>query len=336
MSGSNIVRLWKEALVLGREKLGLKSGEILSLRPEINDTGALHVGDGTNDMDMKVFLGASTKYALFDVGNSRFQLEDVDFLFGDADQLIFGDGSDVVIQWNGTYLSSGPSSGLWADCPAMFDPQWQNYAYGIFDDFMTFDPTAAAGRWPEAVVGTGTQALLDDTVGGVVQLACQATTDDACEQMTFVSAPFKLAAGKTLWYETRVKITGDVQSEHSIGLVALGEDLTAVADVYPQDGISFADQDGSLAMALTASKNGTNTGASAGVTTLVSGTWVKLGLKIDGVTSITPYINGVAGTAITATICDDESLAPYFLVRNGDGTTQQKLDVDWIRVVQLR
>jgi hypothetical protein len=54
------------------------------------------------------------------------------------------------------------------------------------------------------------------------------------------------------------------------------------------------------------------------------------------VTSITPYVNGVAGTAATATICDDESLAPYFLVRNGDATTTQILDIDYVKVVQLR
>ncbi|KKL04594.1 hypothetical protein LCGC14_2614490, partial [marine sediment metagenome] len=108
------------------------------------------------------------------------------------------------------------------------------------------------------------------------------------------------------------------------------------ADVLAADGVGFSSQDASLALALTASKGGTDTGASAGIHTMVSGTYVTMGFKIDGVTSITPYINGAAGTPITATIPDDEHLAPYFLVRNGDGTTQQVLHVDYVKVVQLR
>lgn len=250
--------------------------------------------------------------------------------------VIFGTGVDVKLMWNGTYLEGGPALGLWANAPSEADPRWQQASYKFFDDFFTLDQTATVGDWAPFVVGTGTAALNDDVAGGELLLTCQATTDDACEQLNGVSAPFLLAAGKTLWYEAKVKQVGDVQSEVSFGLCALGEDLTAVADVYPQDGVCFAHQDASMALALTCSKNGTNTGAVAAVHTMVTGTYATYGLLIDGVTSVTPYINGTAGTAATATINDDESMCPYFLVRNGDATTQQKLHVDYVKVVQLR
>ncbi|KKM85347.1 hypothetical protein LCGC14_1290000, partial [marine sediment metagenome] len=202
-------------------------------------------------------------------------------------------------------------------------------------DFFGF--TSKASNEMESLgESTSKAASIAATAGGVLLLTCQATTDDASEQLTHKGAGFLLAAGKTIWYETRLKIVGDVQSEHSFGLVADGEDLTAVADVLPADGISFSTQDATLAAALTVSKGGTNTGAVAGVHTLVSGTYVTLGFLIDGVTSVTPYVNGVAGTAATATIPDTEHLAPYFLVRNGDGTTQQVMHVDYVKVVQLR
>lgn len=315
MSSSNILRLWADALRYG-EQVDIGSSDILKLAPKSWGT---------------------TKYVQLDAGNDRVQLEGIDQLFGDTDKLIFGDGSDVTVQWDGTRLvGTSAANPMWDDCPSPMDPNYKSQVFEFFDDFLSFDPTAAVGDWPETVVGTGTQARLADVAGGVLRLSCQATTDDACEQMQFVSDPFKLAAGKTLWYETRVKITGDVQSEHSFGLSALGEDLTAVADVLPADGVSFSTQDASLAAALTASKDGTNTGAVAGVHTLVTAAWVVLGFKIVGLTSITPYVNGVAGTAAVATFCDDESLAPYFLVRNGDATTTQILDIDYVRVVQLR
>ena len=256
--------------------------------------------------------------------------------FADNAYINLGTGSDVQIKWNATYLEAGPASGMWADCPLMGCLPNTASCYEVFDDFFTLDTTATVGDWAAFNVGTGTTTINDDVAGGELAMVCQATTDDACEQLNYVSAPFLLAAGKTLWYEARVKQVGDVQSEVSFGLCALSEDLTAVADVYPQDGISFAHQDASMALALTCSKNGTNTGAVAGVKTMVTGTYATYGLLIDGVTSVTPYINGTAGTAATATINDDESMCPYFLVRNGDATTQQKLYVDYVRVVQLR
>lgn len=330
MSSHNIFRLLSDALVLGGERLDLLSGDIAKVRPLVDDQGAINIGDGTYDMDVKVFLGSTTEYVLFDVGNSLLQLSD-------STPLSLGTGNDVTLKWDGTRLvGSAAANAMWDDCPSPMDPNYRSQVFELFDDFTNFDPTASTGNWPESVVGTGTQALIADVAGGVLRLSCQATTDNACEQMMYVSDPFKLAANKTLWYETRVKITGDVQSEHSFGLAALGEDLTAVADVLPADGVSFSTQDASLAAALTASKDGTDTGAVAAVHTLVTATWVTLGFKIVGLTSVTPYVDGVAGTAATATFCDDESLAPYFLVRNGDGTTTQILDVDYVRCCQLR
>jgi len=313
----------------------------------VNPTSGTVYGYNTN-LDTTVAITAAGNFVVFysiKVGSEYvwrvLQQEGTDATaeslnLADNDWITFGTGSDRRLGWNGSYLELGPASGMWADAPSPADPQYAAIAHEVFDDFSRFDPTAAVGDWPETVVGTGTQLRLADVAGGVLRLLCQATTDDACEQMMYVSDPFKLAAGKTLWYETRVRITGDVQSEHSFGLAALGEDLTAVADVLPQDGVSFSTQDASLAAALTCSKNGTNTGAVAGVHTLVTAVWVTLGFKIVGLTSCTPYVNGVAGTAAVATFCDDESLAPYFLVRNGDATTAQILDIDYIKVVQLR
>ncbi len=252
----------------------------------------------------------------------------------DSEYVEFGTGNDVQLEWDGTTLNLAPPTGMWANCPLIHYANGMSLAYEVYDDFISTPDVT--NLWTAANVGTGTTAYDPATAGGVLLLTCQATTDNACEQLTRKGAGFLLAAGKTIWYETRIKIVGDIQSEHSFGLVADGEDLTAVADVLPADGISFSTQDATLAAALTVSKGGTDTGAVSGVHTLVSGTWVTLGFLIDGITSVTPYVNGVAGTAATATIPDDEHLAPYFLVRNGDGTTQQVMHVDYVKVVQLR
>ena len=85
------------------------SATILQWRPETDDTGYLAIGDGTKDMDVKLFLNAATKYALFDVGNAYLTLEDSDLRLGDNDELQFGDGAagsggDVRMTWNATKL----------------------------------------------------------------------------------------------------------------------------------------------------------------------------------------------------------------------------------------
>ena len=74
MSSSNILRLLRDALVLNGEQLDLVSGNILKIRPAVDDTGSVNIGDGTYDMDVKVFLGSAAEYVLFDVGNSQLTL----------------------------------------------------------------------------------------------------------------------------------------------------------------------------------------------------------------------------------------------------------------------
>ncbi len=46
-------------------------GTNMVILPAVNDTGSVSIGNGTLDMDFKVFLGSAAKYVLFDVGNSR-------------------------------------------------------------------------------------------------------------------------------------------------------------------------------------------------------------------------------------------------------------------------
>ena len=43
-------------------------GSVLEVLPTADDTGAFNIGDGTTDLDLKVFLGTASAYVLFDVG----------------------------------------------------------------------------------------------------------------------------------------------------------------------------------------------------------------------------------------------------------------------------
>lgn len=50
------------------------NGSVLELIPLTDDTGAFNIGNGTKDMDVKIFLGSVNDYVLFDVGNQALTI----------------------------------------------------------------------------------------------------------------------------------------------------------------------------------------------------------------------------------------------------------------------
>jgi len=216
--------------------------------------------------------------------------------------------------------------------------------YHVFFDDFTASVAAAAPTlsWTNTKVGTGT-SVLGDVAGGALVMTCQATTDDSTELNYLQQETFRLAQGKELWYEVRFRCTAaDVTNlDLSLGLIVT-EDISAVADNMPANGVVFTKTDAGVGtIFLASSDNGTNIVSAASLKTLVTNTWTRLGFHFDGgataLASITPYIDGVAGTPITAiTYGTMSELAPMFMVRNGDATTTQILEIDYVYVVQER
>jgi len=218
------------------------------------------------------------------------------------------------------------------------------YLYHIFfDDFDRSIATALIElSWTNTKVGTGT-SVLGDVAGGALIMTCQATTDDSTEQNYLQQETFRLATGKRLWYETRFRCPcADVTDlDLSIGLIVT-EDLTAVADNKPANGIVFIKTDAGVGtIFLNISDNNVDKVSPASIKTLVTNTWTRLGFYFDGgatgLATITPYVDGVAKQPITAvTYATQSEMAPFFLVRNGDATETQILQVDYVYVAQDR
>jgi len=112
----NITRLMAEALTNGYP-FDLASGEKLIFKPMVDNQGSIEIGDGTTDMDLKIFLGASTDFATFDNSAGHLVFDNAEINMGDSDEIEFGDGQDVAIQWDGTTFNVAPSSGMWKSCP---------------------------------------------------------------------------------------------------------------------------------------------------------------------------------------------------------------------------
>lgn len=214
----------------------------------------------------------------------------------------------------------------------------------FFDDFIK----SAAAKAPEAIwtineTAAGCTQLLIDAAGGVVQLTNEATTDDSGSQIQLQQETFRLIQGKELWFETRIRVTkADVTNlDFAVGL-AVTENLTAVADNRPANGIVFTKTDAGIGtIFFSSSDNGTDKASAAAVATIAQNVWIRLGFHFDGgatgLAMVTPYINGVPGLALQGvTYATMSELAPVFMVRNGDATTQQVLDIDYVYAVQRR
>lgn len=210
----------------------------------------------------------------------------------------------------------------------------------FFDDF-TADNIGASG-WVVTEDDVACTQAIGDVLNGAMTLTCKATTDDNACQIIWAQETFRLTAGKRIWFETRLQsASGSVaQADWAIGLIE-AEDLTGVADNMPANGVVFHKDDGAATYVLSSSDGGTNIQSGAAVGTIANATWVRLGFLFDGGASgsatITPYVDGVAGTAIASvTYATMAELAAFVMIRNGDATTTQSINVDYFKVVQER
>lgn len=242
-------------------------------------------------------------------------------------------GTELFSVEGGGVIRAGGS--MWAGAPSPANPD-PSVAHVFFDDFT--DAIFDATHWVVTEDDAADTQAVSDVQFGAVTLTCKATTDDDACQITWANETFKLTSGKKLWFEARIKSSsGDMtNSDWFVGLME-AEDITGVADNMPANGIGFHKEDGAATFSASSSDNGVNL-QSAAVGTIVDATWIKIGLLFDGgatgAATITPYINGAAGTPIASvTYATMAEMAVLFMVRNGNNVTTQTLDVDYVKVV---
>ena len=350
MGAGNIIRLWTAGLK-NAPQLDLASGDTLVLKPNVDNQGSIEVGDGTTDMDVKVFLGASTDWALFDVSAGHIQFDNAEINMGDNDEIEFGDAPDIQIQWNATYLQSGPVSGMWSTCPSAINPD-PNVFSVFYDDFFSADvaiTNVANTPWnldTAATAGTAVQGHASDanTPGnGFIECACGATDNDfvfvhLAEVVTGAGWLFA-ASGLRTWFE--IGFIVDRVTDCSMYVGMFGE-----TDIKPFSNDSGAESvtDGIYFRTLTATPTeidfahnqaGTEAEVVGNGATLAADTAVRLGFHSDG-TTVTPYFNGTAGTTyLQSAGPTDKGLTPGFGVLSGT-TNVCKIFVDYVKIVAMR
>jgi len=258
-----------------------------------------------------------------------------------------------VMKAYGALAGEGPSYALWEDCPWLEMLLNPTLGTTYFNDFVGgFQPvtgtsTTEVEDWIQTEINSGlTQYLADG--GSVLRVSSEAynAEDDGITVM-WRATPWVTEDEKTLWFEARVKMT-DIDTTPDQFFIGLCNTLT---DMHPSgviddtvDKIGFFSHDGTTAATLVfiTSKAAIQAITAAAASSLADGTWVKLGFKVTwsgSVQTVTPYVNGVAGTAhATALSVPTAGVGlGICLAAHVDQTSAlAALDVDWIRIAQLR
>tara|TARA_R100001082_G_scaffold108727_1_gene84464 strand:- start:1640 stop:2395 length:756 start_codon:yes stop_codon:yes gene_type:complete len=231
-------------------------------------------------------------------------------------------------------LLRGLSPTVWSQSPlTQLSVGGLDEGFGIIDDFLTFDDE---NKWVLTQATAGTAALDAAAKGGVLLLDSASSTNNQGVQIQLGGAAgassFIPNANATIYYEARVKIAdiGSTTCQMFAGLAIVDTSVFASAANSTANHIGF-EAINSTAMGIHSEKAGSRS-STASVHTVVDDTYVKLGFVVDGLTKITPYVNGVAKDTITTNI-PIVAMTPSF-VCHSSGTTDPIVHVDWVACVQ--
>jgi len=205
--------------------------------------------------------------------------------------------------------------------------------FGLTDEFLTFDDE---NKWVLTQATAGTAALDVAAKGGVLLLDCNSTTNNQGVQIQLGgaagAASFIASAASKIYFEARVKIAdiGSTTCQMFVGLAEVDTSVLASAANSTANHIGF-EAINTTAMGIHSEKAGSRS-STASVHTVVDDDYVKLGFIVDGLTKITPFVNGVAQTAITTNI-PIVAMTPSF-VCHSSGTTDPIVHVDWVACYQ--
>lgn len=203
-----------------------------------------------------------------------------------------------------------------------------DYIY-FHDDFtaVALDETNA---WTVVEDGTATSAILADTVGGWLNLTSPATDNTGSSVQG--NEIFLPAAGKHIWFETRVQLSDTDDMDFYAGLtVNFATNPEAVLTAANR--IGFQINEANASILCKTESGGTETSTDSGEDA-VDATAVKLGFHVEGTSKVEFFVDRVLVATHTTNIPTTE-MAPAAFMLTGAAAIKS-LYVDYITVVASR
>ena len=221
----------------------------------------------------------------------------------------------------------------------------QNSAYDMFrdayfdsDDFSDFDTT---DEWTLTQATAGTGAVVAGA-GGLLALDSASSTADQGVQVQRNASCILPAAGKPIIYECRFKVTDLANNcQLFLGLSDIDTTILAAGDLASSDCVGFVSDTATIAATAGSldlfSVKATVEGQVVAPHTMVEDTFFTIGFYVDGLTAVTPLLNGEPGTPLTTggTHIPVLPMAPSFACLS-EGTVDPILTVDWYYLLQVR
>lgn len=214
---------------------------------------------------------------------------------------------------------------LWS--PATFARKY----YGGFDHFSPskiISTTAYAGFDVTAL--TGGTLVMADRVGGWLYVTGGGAAGQGI-QMQSDGAAFLPTVDKDIFFEASVEVVDADDQDWFVGMASLD---TNIFSTDPTELIAFRGDDGDVDIDFQVRESGTGAQADTG-SDMSNTTAIRLGFWVKGTTSVTPYINNVAGTAVTVNLPSSNNLRVTFGNLSGATTASATLRIDWYRVLQI-
>jgi len=256
-------------------------------------------------------------------------------------QYAYGIGSDT---------STGPSAAIWATCPVLDIIEDPGVGYYYFDDFTSPTVDVTTGDGYTITQSTSGSISHTDLPGGglLISSGGHSSADDGAT-VNAGGEIWKPAAGKTLWFEARVKMS-DVATTPDQFLVGLTDTDTAPIasgelSVTGENHIVWYTDSGTTAGQIefaTVKAGSADQNSNVNGTVLADDTFVKLGFIVDDVAGnlrVRPFINGQEITSAIVTDTDDipvTELCLTYVAQCEQTSANAEMTVDWVRIAQLR
>lgn len=245
-------------------------------------------------------------------------------------------GPNVADYSAASTLGVGYSPALWGDCP--IDAIKSDPGKGIIyeDDFLGAANLVSTEGWTITQVTTGTLSLVASVGGELKADSAGNTTADDGVQAQLLGCRFLPAAGTNIWFEARVKMN-DATDQYFIGLAATDTTLIASGVLddasdkvgFYHEAASTDDKISSVTARTTADDK------TADVADNADGTYMTVGFKITGLTSVEFYVDGVlVETGVTVANIPNAAMCLSLCAQIEGTGADAELSVDWVRIAQ--
>lgn len=242
----------------------------------------------------------------------------------------------MAVHFTGPVLNKDKagSGGLrewFSNAPSDMDPDYIKFC----DDFISNPGSTNNDTWT-AVTDTGatiTQAA--SAVGGAVVFTASATAGAANgTSLQVTKENFKAASGKTIWFETKLKVGTAASTDLWVGLSQVF--TTAAANAKGNIARIGFELSGSSASLICVTQSGSATRTTPTQSnTVVDSTDITLGFRVDQTAQVGFYVNRSLVATATTNI-PTVTLTPSVMAESLVASTSQTATIDYISCVEIR